>query len=245
MKRDVWRCPQCRAEYGDHQGRRCAQCGYTGDWIQPGETALHGAKCPPKRMWINQPSTLQPAHALHGEHVLAVHEYDDTYRVYFLHGAVESQQMLGVLLSPGWPHPQPTRPGTKEEPACNCHLDWFHREDCSADLAEEAKALSQARYLACFKGKHDDINLSCTHVVEWDCTDAVNQMCDSLPGGRGTFLRSDIEAATHGGGEWLGESARGLGVFEAAKNIKADPAAPCWVHNWSGPFTIAVRRQGG
>lgn len=58
-----------------------------------------------QRMWINQPSTLQQHHDLHGTNVLAYREYDETWRVYFLSGNVISQQMLGRTLSPGW-HPQ-------------------------------------------------------------------------------------------------------------------------------------------
>lgn len=57
----------------------------------------------PKRMWVNQPSTLQPHHALHGERVLVIHEYDDTYQVFFTHGDVVSMQMSGLCLSEGWP----------------------------------------------------------------------------------------------------------------------------------------------
>lgn len=55
-----------------------------------------------KRMWVNQPSGLQPFHARHGENVLSVKEYGRTYRVYFLSGAVISQQMPGNCLSEGW-----------------------------------------------------------------------------------------------------------------------------------------------
>lgn len=58
----------------------------------------------PMRMWVNQPSTLQPYHEYHGERVLAYYEgYDNTYRVYFLHGETVSMQMPRMALSPGWP----------------------------------------------------------------------------------------------------------------------------------------------
>ena len=56
-----------------------------------------------QRMWVNQPSTLQPHHDLHGTNVLAHLEYDDTMRVYFLSGPVISQQMSRLALSDGWP----------------------------------------------------------------------------------------------------------------------------------------------
>ena len=54
------------------------------------------------RYWINQPSKLQPHHDMHGVNVLAYHEYDDTYRVYFTSGPVLSMQMFKSALSPGW-----------------------------------------------------------------------------------------------------------------------------------------------
>ena len=55
-----------------------------------------------ERMWVNQPSTLQQHHDLHGTNVLAYREYDNTMRVYFLKGPVVSQQMLSHCLSKGW-----------------------------------------------------------------------------------------------------------------------------------------------
>lgn len=56
-----------------------------------------------RRMWVNQPSTLQPNHDLHGTRVLAAHEYDDTMRIWFLSGPMVSQQILRSALSEGWP----------------------------------------------------------------------------------------------------------------------------------------------
>ena len=56
-----------------------------------------------ERMWINQPSTLQPYHNLHGVRVLAIHEYDSTWQIYFLSGDVISQQIDRLALSDGWP----------------------------------------------------------------------------------------------------------------------------------------------
>jgi hypothetical protein len=55
-----------------------------------------------RRMWINQPSKLQPLHKLHGTNVLAVHEYDSTYCIFFLDGPVVSQQVSRLCLSIGW-----------------------------------------------------------------------------------------------------------------------------------------------
>lgn len=54
------------------------------------------------RMWINQPSTLQPLHSLHGTNVLAHPDTDACYRVYFLSGDVVSQQVPREALSLGW-----------------------------------------------------------------------------------------------------------------------------------------------
>lgn len=55
-----------------------------------------------RRMWINQPSTLQPYHNLHGTNVLATRESDVTDRIYFLSGDVVSQQIDPIALSNGW-----------------------------------------------------------------------------------------------------------------------------------------------
>lgn len=52
---------------------------------------------PVERMWINQPSTLQPLHHLHGTNVLAVGR-----RVYFLSGPVISMMVPERVLSRGW-----------------------------------------------------------------------------------------------------------------------------------------------
>lgn len=58
-----------------------------------------------RRMWVNQPSTLQPEHKLHGTIVLAQEELHSTItmRVWFLSGDVVSRQMLKMCLSEGWP----------------------------------------------------------------------------------------------------------------------------------------------
>lgn len=57
-----------------------------------------------RRMWVNQPSTAQPLHALHGVNVLAHREPNsEMWRIYFLSGDVVSQQCNPLALSPGWP----------------------------------------------------------------------------------------------------------------------------------------------
>lgn len=59
-----------------------------------------------KRMWINQPSTHQPLHHLHGTNVLAEPEYGYWAKIYFLSGDTISQQCHVNCLSEGW---QPER----------------------------------------------------------------------------------------------------------------------------------------
>jgi hypothetical protein len=56
----------------------------------------------PIRVWVNQPSTSQPPHHLHGQRFLAVHEKDDIFRIYFLSGSVISQQISKDALCYGW-----------------------------------------------------------------------------------------------------------------------------------------------
>ena len=55
------------------------------------------------RMWINQPSTSQPLHHLHGIKVLATPESNDFgVRVYFLDGDTVSMNVSANVLSDGW-----------------------------------------------------------------------------------------------------------------------------------------------
>ena len=58
-----------------------------------------------QRMWVNQPSTLQPHHDRHGDLVLARPEdYDPQIsRVYFTRGPTISMQMARRCLIEGWP----------------------------------------------------------------------------------------------------------------------------------------------
>ena len=57
-----------------------------------------------KRMWIDQPSILQPYHALHGTNVLAWPPKNKRIvcRIYFLNGPVISAEILTSSLSDGW-----------------------------------------------------------------------------------------------------------------------------------------------
>ena len=55
------------------------------------------------RVWINQPSGLQTYHKLHGKNVLAnLDGKDAIVEIYFLDGAVISQQIHRNALSAGW-----------------------------------------------------------------------------------------------------------------------------------------------
>lgn len=56
-----------------------------------------------KRMWINQPSCLQPLHKLHGYNVIADMDSDDrSATVYFTEGEIISMIIPKIWLSNGW-----------------------------------------------------------------------------------------------------------------------------------------------
>jgi hypothetical protein len=59
-----------------------------------------------RRYWINQPSTHQTAHALHGRRVLGPEKLtDEIVEVYFIDGPVISARLPRTALSPTerWP----------------------------------------------------------------------------------------------------------------------------------------------
>jgi hypothetical protein len=56
-----------------------------------------------ERMWVNQPSTLQPLHNLHGTCVLAEEDGEGFARIWFLKGPVANQRAPWLALSNGWP----------------------------------------------------------------------------------------------------------------------------------------------
>lgn len=62
-----------------------------------------------KRAWINQPSTLQDYHHLHGTNVLMMPEKESSScQIYFLSGDIVSQRIPKLTLSKGWlKHTQP------------------------------------------------------------------------------------------------------------------------------------------
>lgn len=64
-----------------------------------------------KRMWINQPSWLQPLHKMHGIRVLAEPEPNqpNTMRAWLLEGEWQSISIPKQSLSDGWP--SSSRPG--------------------------------------------------------------------------------------------------------------------------------------
>lgn len=51
------------------------------------------------RAWINQPSTLQPLHDLHGQHCIAVDYGDGDVTIYFTEGAVHSMLVSNLCIS--------------------------------------------------------------------------------------------------------------------------------------------------
>lgn len=56
-----------------------------------------------KRMWINQPSTLDPMHREHGTSVLAViHPNGIDCEIYYLSGDIVSADAKVLWLSDGW-----------------------------------------------------------------------------------------------------------------------------------------------
>lgn len=59
-----------------------------------------------KRYWINQPSTLQPCHSMHGQNVLSdlkpVFDGATNVTVYFAQGEIISAVIPKLALSEGW-----------------------------------------------------------------------------------------------------------------------------------------------
>jgi hypothetical protein len=53
----------------------------------------------PYRAWINQPSTLQPYHHLHGKRCIVTHRMDLTATVYFTEGELISTTIPAMCLS--------------------------------------------------------------------------------------------------------------------------------------------------
>ncbi len=51
------------------------------------------------RAWINQPSTLQPLHALHGRVCIAVHDRPGNVRLYFTEGETLSMDADPLCIS--------------------------------------------------------------------------------------------------------------------------------------------------
>ncbi len=64
---------------------------------------------------------------------------------------------------------------------------------------------------------------------EWDCTAYARQHWAYLA--RTALAHGEDQAGPEG-------------VLDQDDVFKADPAAPQWVREWRGPFTIRVRREG-
>lgn len=56
----------------------------------------------PYRAWINQPSTQQPLHKLHGKNVIVTAIDGDTAEVFFTEGGTISSRIPKLVLSKGW-----------------------------------------------------------------------------------------------------------------------------------------------
>lgn len=68
-----------------------------------------------KRMWVNQPSVLQPCHQLHGTLVLAEPYTDQSWVAHFLGGDTVSAVLPRASLSEGWPQHLRQRPAVPGE----------------------------------------------------------------------------------------------------------------------------------
>lgn len=64
------------------------------------ERKTNTARC--SRFWINQPSTLQPCHDMHGLNVIAENGDSEFVDVYFLDGETWSARIQRSALSKGW-----------------------------------------------------------------------------------------------------------------------------------------------
>lgn len=56
----------------------------------------------PRRMWVNQPSTLQPLHKHHGKNVLAIPDGVGCMQVFWLSDRTISSRVPVLCLSEGW-----------------------------------------------------------------------------------------------------------------------------------------------
>ncbi len=58
------------------------------------------------RLWINQPSTLQPLHNMHGQRVILIRYEDngDFVQVAPISGNTLTMRVSVLCLSEGWPH---------------------------------------------------------------------------------------------------------------------------------------------
>jgi hypothetical protein len=99
------------------------------------------------RKWINQPSTLQPYHALDGKRVI----YDpNTEEIWFTEGDIISQQIQPIALSSGdgWP-PLPDTPTVKVErtPIPQTLLDRLARAEKAIEEAGKIRCVCSGFYL--------------------------------------------------------------------------------------------------
>lgn len=77
-----------------------------------------------RRMWINQPSKLQPHHSLHGTNVLVGETPPESqyWMVFFTSGKQFSSLINKIALSPGWKEEQPKQEDAFEVPASTTYV---------------------------------------------------------------------------------------------------------------------------
>ena len=120
------------------------------------------------RMWINQPSTLQAHHELHGTLVLAERDYDSTWRVFFLAGDIVSQQLPADALSGGWPAHLRTAP---EVP----NLDGMTHDDLMAFWKRYHRA--SRKDAVALVGPRKGFTVLAAKLANYACNKAVAMTC--------------------------------------------------------------------
>lgn len=100
--------------------------------------------------------------------------------------------------------------------------------------AQAAEPGTKVRYLAEFQPQAWDgdyaVPVDPEGPTTWDCTGFVDD-----------HIRDYLEGLESRGNGDLDDEL--LGVLDAQDRFQDDPAAPEWIRNWSGPFSIRVFRQ--
>lgn len=90
----------------------------------------------------------------------------------------------------------------------------------------------EGRYLATFNPQawvnDQAIDVDPQGETEWDCTE---------------FVTPDVLAYLIKQGKLTGDTLDGGEVLDGDDVFKHDPASPEWIRDWTGPFSIHVRRE--